>query len=82
MDISTSQPMIPLHVLAKQMQPDAMLRGKIGVSSEATYTKEDAIRNQYNKQFNIDATIDDIVSGSRIIAIMQASPMMTMINGF
>lgn len=63
MDISTSQPMIPLHVLAKQMQPDAMLRGKIGISSEATYTKEDAIRNQYNKQFNIDATIDDIVSG-------------------
>lgn len=63
MGISGIQPIVPFYTFAKQMQPDAKLGNKIGVASEHTYTKEDALLNQYNRQFDIHATVDDIASG-------------------
>jgi hypothetical protein len=55
--------MTPLNAIAQPIQRDSKLCDKIGVASEHAYTKEDALRNQYNRQFDIHATIEDIVSG-------------------
>lgn len=52
-----------LHDLAMQSQPDSKLNKKIGVSSEFAYTKEDAIIYQYNRQFDVNSTFDELASG-------------------
>jgi hypothetical protein len=63
--------------MAKQQKPDLQLQYKIGVASEHTYTKEDAIRNQYNKQYRFNLTIGDIAAGNykdRTFALGSQSP--------
>ena len=52
-----------LYKIARAGQSDPKLSKKIGVSSETTYTKEDAANYQYSRQFDINATIDDLISG-------------------
>lgn len=57
-----------LHDLAMQSQSDSKLNKKIGVSSENAYTKEDAIIYQYNRQFDVNCTFDELVSGKAKIS--------------
>lgn len=47
-----------LHDFARLGQSDSRLSKSIGVSSETTYTKEDAVIYQYNRQYDINSTID------------------------
>ena len=53
----------PLHNFARLGQSDSRLSKGIGVSSETTYTKEDAVIYQYNRQFDINFTVDELASG-------------------
>ena len=52
-----------LHSFARLGLPDSRLSKSIGVSSETTYTKEDAVIYQYNRQYDINFTIDELASG-------------------
>lgn len=52
-----------LHDFARLGQSDSRLSKSIGVSSETTYTKEDAVIYQYNRQYDINSTIDELASG-------------------
>ncbi|WP_143320168.1 hypothetical protein [Clostridium sp. HBUAS56010] len=52
-----------LEALARPAQSDSRLSKSIGVPSEDTYTKEDAVIYQYNRHFDIKYTIDELASG-------------------
>lgn len=52
-----------LYNFARLGQSDSRLSKSIGVSSETTYTKEDAVIYQYNRQYDINFTIDELASG-------------------
>lgn len=62
MQVSNMQVMQP-YLNVKRMQPDAQLSMKIGVSSEQSYTKEDAVKYRYNRQF--DLYLPNIVTGEQ-----------------
>lgn len=51
------------NISSRRIEQDKQLKYKIGVASEHTYTKEDAVRNQYLKQFRFNASLDDFISG-------------------